>query len=295
LAAAIKIAPEELIYFAADPSQHYGYLEIPKGSGGVRVIRPPVKRLRAIQRALLKLLYSRFRLPSFMHGGMPGKSIMTHAGSHVDRRMVATLDVKNFFPSMLRHHVDPVIAAAGIVDEAAEYALSLVLLDGSLAQGSPTSCLLANLGFYNEDAGFLRLCRRRGLAYGRYVDDIAISGDVEFEELRGPFEQLIRAGGFEVASEKVLFQPASQRQIVTGLVVNDRLRPTREFITELKHAIRLCIQLGPEIPARCEGISVRALRMRLQGRLQHLRQCDPKAGRRLRGMLCGIRWSPSRI
>jgi RNA-directed DNA polymerase len=290
LAAAVKVPPAELERFAADASRYYGYIEIPKASGGLRIIRPPVKRLRVIQRRLLRLLYARFRLAPHMHGGVPRKSIFTHARSHVDRVMVATLDVKNFFPSTKHQHIEPVVAAAGITEQAAECFLDLTLLDGSLPQGSPTSCLLANLAFLKVDAGFIRLCKRRGFAYSRYVDDIAISGDAPFQELRGPFERLIYDGGYEAAPGKVLFQPASQQQVVTGLIVNDRLRPTGGFIRELKHTIRTSIKHGPEIIALVEGINVRKLRLRLQGRVQHVAQCDAKIGRRLSGMMCGVRW-----
>lgn len=291
LAVLLNVHPDFIHRVAAAPTHFYGSFTVPKANGELRTITPPKKPLRAVQRALLRFLYGRLRIPGHLHGGVPHRSIISHASLHVGHTMVATLDVKSFFPSTTRRHVEPVFAVAGIVEEALEDALALAMLNDALPQGSPTSCFLANLAFIPVDQQFLELCGRKSLNYSRYVDDIAISGKCDFSELRGPFVNFIREGGYEVASKKVLFRPSSKRQVVTGLVVNEKLRPISEFITELKHNIRLCLELGPEIVAACEGMEVGELKASLTGRVGHVAQCDPRLGRRLRGLMCGVRWA----
>jgi RNA-directed DNA polymerase len=207
--------------------------------------------------------------------------------------MVATLDVKNFFPSVRPGLVAKVFEQAGVIGDALPDAIVLTTLDEGLPQGAPTSCLLANLAFSSVDVQMIDLCRRRKLSYTRYVDDIAVSGNTSFQDLRGPFIDRIRSAGFEVADEKVHFLPAGERQVVTGLVVNAKLRPTKIFIEQLKNDIRLCVDRGPQMLAEIEGLSVRAVKSRLTGRATHVAMADPVLGRRLRGMLCGVAWSKS--
>ena len=270
LAAALRASERHIAEIVSNPANHYGYLPLPKPDGSIRKIYPPNRKLRALQRAFLEMLYGRLRAPSYLHGGIPGRSTITHAKYHVGAEMVATLDVKDFFPSTSDSAVSPVLAEAGFEDEALADALRLSMFRGGLPQGSPVSCLLANLAFCDVDLRIRRICRQRGLIYSRYVDDIAISGPGDFRELKGPFIECIRSGGYEVALRKVLFQSSAARQVVTGLVVNDKLRPTREFVRDLKHAIRLCIEHGASWVAAVEGLRVGELKARLNGRASHV-------------------------
>jgi RNA-directed DNA polymerase len=290
LAVLLGVHPDFVRRVAGKPADFYGHLTVPKANGELRIINPPRKPLRSAQRALLRVLYQRLRIPAYLHGGIPRRSIFTHASLHVGHTMVATLDVKSFFPSTTRGHIEPVFAIAGIVEEALEDAIALTMLNNSLPQGSPTSSLMANLAFIPADRRFLLLCARKSLNYSRYVDDIAVSGDYDFSELRGPFVNSIRESGYEVAPKKVNFWLSGKRQVVTGLVVNDKLRPTSEFVKELKHCIRLCMKLGPELVAASEGQTVRELKACLTGRVGHVAQCDPRMGKHLRGMIRGVNW-----
>jgi hypothetical protein len=204
--------------------------------------------------------------------------------------MVATLDVRKFFPSTTPTHIVPVLNALGFLDDALADILTFVMLESQLPQGAPTSTLLANLAFARGDTQFIELCRKRNLRYSRFVDDIAISGLDDFKELRGPFKNVIRMTGYDVANEKIHFMPDDQRQVVTGLVVNDKLRPTPQFLRQLRNDIRACINHGARLIAASEGVSVRQLKNKLNGRVAHVLHVDPEIGKRLRGMLCGVDW-----
>lgn len=274
----------------ANPASFYSEFSIPKANGESRPIRPPRRQLRDLQRRLLLEMYRRVRVRSCLHGGICGRSAVTHARAHVGRWMVATLDIRKFFPSTTPELVAPVLAALGFMDEAAADILALVMLDGQLPQGAPTSSLLANLAFAPGDTLFIELCRLRNLRYSRYVDDIAISGADDFAELCGPFKHLINMAGYAVADEKIHFMGRHQKQVVTGLVVNDKLRPTRQYLSQLKSDIRACLDNGASLIAASEGLTVRQLKNQLTGKVAHVRHVDREIGRRLRGMLCGVDW-----
>jgi RNA-directed DNA polymerase len=135
LAAVLGATVDQIAEFVASPPSHYGYFRVPKPDGDFREIRPPKKRLRAVQRMLLEQLYKRLRIPSYLHGGVPGRSIITHAKCHVGMEMVGTLDVKSFFPSTSVLAVTPVLAEAGFTDGALSDVIAMSMLDGGLPQG----------------------------------------------------------------------------------------------------------------------------------------------------------------
>jgi RNA-directed DNA polymerase len=290
LAELLGATPELISRICLAPSDFYTEFALPKPNGEMRTIRPPQKRLRSLQRNLLSEFYRRTRVRTCLHGGIRGKSVLTHAVSHVGRQMVATLDIRKFFPSTTWNHIESVVSDLGFRDEAAHDILLLVTLENQLPQGAPTSSFLANLAFNGGDVRFIKLCRRRKLRYSRYVDDIAVSGDSSFIDLRGPFMDAIELCNYSIAEEKVHFMSQSDRQIITGLVVNEKMRPTRQYITSLKQTIHFCIERGVEFAASIDGVTTRQLKNRLTGQVNYVRQVDPPLGKSLRGQLCGVDW-----
>ncbi|MGD9633717.1 MAG: reverse transcriptase family protein [Pirellulales bacterium] len=296
LALLLEVEVDFIESVVSNPEAFYTSFSIPKSNGLSREIKPPTKCLRRVQRTLLNLLYDRVVLRSCLHGGVPRKSIVTHAQSHLGRAMLATLDIRDFYPSTTLEHLRQVATALGFVDEAATDLLLLVTLNGRLPQGAPTSSLFANLAFAPGDTEFIDICRNRGrrrwnLRYSRYVDDIAISGDCDLREMRDEFVRAIGTANYTVADEKIHFKGRHERQIVTGLVVNDKLRPTKEYIRDLKHDIRNCLNLGAALVAIAEGVTVRTLKNQLSGKVAHLSRVDRELGRHFHGMMCGVDWT----
>jgi RNA-directed DNA polymerase len=205
--------------------------------------------------------------------------------------MVANLDISNFFPSTKPAQIESALQRAGCSHEVAELFAGLTTFRNGLPQGSATSMILSNLVLEPMDSRYLRLCRRHSLTYTRYVDDITISGDIDLNPLRGAFIEIIKSAGFEVQTAKVHIVPRSEPQIVTGLVVNDRLRPTSEFLSELKRTIRRCWRGSEEIAAAAdeEGLEPHELLLRLHGKANHVRSVDRKLGREIRALFTGIK------
>lgn len=278
--------------YAAETERYYGQFEVPKGSGGVRIIRPPYRPLRDIQRRILDLLAHHTMWPPHLHGAVPRKSILTNASVHVGRQMVANLDVKSFFPSIELEAVRAILAGFGIAEKPVELLASLVTCPGEdgtrcLPQGAPTSPYFANHALASSDERFLAFCKARRLRYTRYIDDLTISGDTNLKPYKGTFLRFIREAGYRVAENKVAFCGRHQRQVVTGLLVNDRLRPAPKFIRELSILIKASYWPGGpgvEIMADAEGVSIEGLKTRIAGRIAHVRRFDPSKARRLQNL-----------
>jgi RNA-directed DNA polymerase len=291
LALAIGLEERALAEMVVSAPTLYTIFRQPKKSGGFREIRPPKKPLRVVQKRIYRMLEGQVRYPRWMMGGVPKRSIFLHAERHVGQQMVATLDVKSFFPSVRSDQVRSIFERFGISNSALDAAVRLTTLEDQLPQGSPASCFLANMVFDSIDRRLDGLCRRHKLAYSRYVDDLAISGYSDFRDLRGAFIAPIEEQGFVVAPTKIHFMGQGSFQVVTNLCVNDKMRPTKAFISEVKEDIWECLNGGgPELLALEKGLSVGALKARLTGRVGHTAQADPQLGKMLRGRLYGIRW-----
>ncbi len=170
LAYALEMPPRDLENAVRQAEGGYRVFRIPKDDGTHRTICSPKPSLKHAQKQALRWLYRRVRIPRHLHGGLPGRSPQTHAGPHLKKRMVATLDILRFFESTTLGHLSPVFDRLGLREDAARAFRALATRDGNLPQGAPTSPLLANLAFHAVDDRLMRLCRRRDLTYTRYIN-----------------------------------------------------------------------------------------------------------------------------
>jgi RNA-directed DNA polymerase len=287
----IELSEDDLVRQVELAPISYSCFKQPKKSGGFREIRPPNKALRVIQKRIYRMLESRVRYPRWMMGGVPKRSIFLHARRHVGRQMVATFDVQSFFPSVNSNHVRTVLERFAISDAALEASIRLTTLDNKLPQGSPASCFLANLVLDPVDRQIDGLCRKHKLVFSRYVDDLAISGDYDLRKFRGAIISPIEKHGLVVAPDKMHFMGRGVAQVVTNLCVNDKLRPTRAFITDVTDDIWICLKDGgAQFLALENGLSIPKLKARLTGRVGHIHQADPQLGKTLKGRLYGVKW-----
>lgn len=290
LAALVKLPVNKLERLVLDAPSLYTSFEVPKPNGKTRTIRPPARPLRDLQRTLLDVLQECIRFPRWMMGGVPKRSIFDHAKPHVGRKMVATFDVKAFYPSTKPAMVRTVLERLGFRGDATDAVLRLVTQDDELPQGSPTSGFLANLALEPADRRIDALCRKHGLNFTRYVDDMAISGDTDLTKFQGTIIEAVKECGYEVAPEKIRYMSRNVSQLVTKLRVNDKMRPTREFMAEVKADIWECLNAGAAAIAAERGVPLHNLKNSLTGKVSHIRGADREAGDKLRGMLRGVDW-----
>ena len=290
-ALALDVDQTHLATIVSQAPTLYTKFQVAKKSGGFREITPPKAALRSVQRAVYRLFEGLVRYPRWMMGGVPHRSIFAHARPHVERSMVAALDVKSFFPSVAESNVRAVFSRFNLVDEALDAAVRLTTRDNQLPQGSPASCFLANLALDSPDRRIDALCRRHGLTYTRYVDDLAISGNSDLRSYCAGIIDPIMDAGFRIATEKTCFMGRHEPQVVTNLVVNDKLRPTTAFIRQVTDDIWSCLRGGgPYVLALSGGLTVAKVKSMLTGRVSHIAQADPVLGRKLRGRLYGVDW-----
>jgi len=273
-------------------NEYYYSFKRLKESGKTRELTPSRSQLKDIQIALNHFL-SRSGFPHYVHGYVKHRDALTNAMVHVRKKWVVNIDIKDFFPSC---HTDKVSKAFNLVTtdtETREMLTELVCYNNQLPQGTSTSPIVSNLVLVELDRDFHYLAKKYQFKYTRYADDITLSTDSGEcpKTFQQAFKDIIKRHGFEMNENKLKFVPASQRQVVTGFVVNsfnkcERLSPTKDYLRDLKELIRECYHEKRIAEVACEmGKTVLELKRSINGRIRYIERANPKKGQELKDML----------
>ncbi|MDO4234309.1 MULTISPECIES: reverse transcriptase domain-containing protein [Pseudomonas] len=264
LASYIGVKKGVVAYYAyyLDSAKAYTSFSIKKRSGGERTIDAPVRGLKELQRTILKKLTPEATFRHCVYGYIPGKGILQNSAVHVRQRWVLRVDIKDFFPSITTARVSGMFMHPPFcMAPKAARALALISTkDGFLPQGSPLSPWITNVICKGLDYNLKRLASKHKCYYSRYADDLFFStsnslfpaslarkSDTESnviigEELKS---EIVRAG-FLPNEEKTSLKPISQRQVVTGIVVNSRTNVPREYVKKIRAALYSWEKFGLE-------------------------------------------------
>jgi len=301
---------------------HHHRTWIRKADGSPRLLEAPKRELKDLQRQILHEILDRIPAHDAAHGFRPGRSAATGAVLHTGRAVVIGLDLEAFFTSVragrvygvFRHagYPEPVAhalaalcttttpvrvrAAAPAVRDPDQVARRRRLLDAlagpHLAQGAPTSPALANLVAFGLDRRLAGLAATAGLTYTRYADDLTFSGPGDLRRRAGAVVGLVRRiaadEGFRLHEGKTRVRTASQRQIVTGLVVNRRAQVARSDVDRLRAELHRAATHGPAAVAGAAGHP--DLRRHLEGRVAWAGTGNPRRAARLQATLDRIEW-----
>jgi len=204
-----------------------------------RHIDNPVEELKVVQSRILSRLWATLPFPETVVGGRKGRSIKTNAGFHLEQEALATIDLRDCFPSTNEHRVfDALRSILGCSTDVAILLTKLTTFQARLPQGAPTSGTLMNLVLLPLHLRLLELATSRGLCFSAYVDDLAFSGPRDQAEAIIPLAiQTVNLFGFRVGSKKVSFMPREVRQKLTGTVTNSRLSVGRERVAGVRERV----------------------------------------------------------
>lgn len=227
----------------------YNVFRIPKRTGGVRLISAPCPELKGIQKRILRRLLTRLNAHPCAMGFERGRSILTNASPHAGRDIIIRMDIQEFFPSIKSARVERFFRAIGWDKESARSLTRICTNEDALPQGAPTSPRLSNLVNIRLDARLAELARKLGIGYTRYADDLTFS----LTSTPGPdavrpgsivhiVKAILQDEGYNIHLHKKLrISRRHQRQVVTGLVVNDRPnlpRARRRWLRAVEHHVQ---------------------------------------------------------
>ena len=284
IADALEVTPEILQWLTyergADTTDHYTRFAIPKRGGGRRLISTPKPAMRAAQQWVRTNVLVPLPVSDYAAAFRPGKSIADNARLHSGKACVIRLDLKDFFGTVTFHRIRGFFQSLGynpgvstvlalICTDAPRSRVTLdgqtslvIVGDRSLPQGACTSPDLANLITAGLDARIGGLARKFGYTYSRYADDMVLSTNEEEVFAAGVISAVSRvcvAEGFTIHHRKTRIMRSPNRQLVTGLLVNDGVRLTRKDLRKVRAFLHRCETQGLDAVSAELGKDARAV------------------------------------
>lgn len=278
----------------------YTKFTIPKRDGSNRQICAPKPALRAVQRRILDHILSQVAVHDAAHGFVPGRSTVANAEPHRGAEILLKFDLKDFFPTIHYYRVLGLFTSLGYYladikfgteDSSKRIAPVLARLccytpnpfhwrRAVMPQGAPTSPTLSNLICRGLDARLHGLAEANDGIYTRYADDLTFSfrkKQLDLGRFRWWVDQICHQEGFLVNQRKFRVIRRSQRQCVTGIVVNDCLRIPREQRRLFRAIVHNCQRYGLDSQSRGRA----GFRDYLRGYASYIHMVHPEEGKQL--------------
>lgn len=292
LALLIGIEPNDLckVIWAVD-KYLYREASIPKKSGAKRNLLIPCVTLKYIQRWILDNILYKLHVSKQSTGFCKKKSILSNAQIHVGMECVINLDIKNFFPTISVEQVFRIFHYYGYTKEVSYTLAKLCTFQGYLPQGSPASPCLSNIVCLKLDKRLANLATKYSANYTRYADDITFSGNKRIVTILDIAKNIIVQEGFCINEEKQRILYHHQRQVVTGLVVNQtNVKVLKKYKRNLQTEIYFCKKFGVMSHQQKTQDSHNFYKEHLYGKAYFINMVEPEIGQKLLNQLDEIVW-----
>jgi hypothetical protein len=208
----------------------YSVYRIKKRSGKYRTITAPNEQLKKAQSDFSEYLYSKyeslFKSNKHITGFVPEMSIKDNSNLHLNKEWVVNIDIKDFFPSISAEVIKEYMFKD--LNLQTDKIIDLCCYEGALPQGSPCSPIIANLiAYWTIDSEILEMAKASNFAYSRYADDLTFSTDKiidrnKVKEFTNAICNYVNSTKvFKVNTSKINIKHRSQKQLVTGILVNN--------------------------------------------------------------------------
>lgn len=241
---------------------NYYRFDIPKKSGKTRHIAAPKTQLKTAQKQILEEILQKVEVSDLSHGFIKSRSVLTSAKAHnTSPDLLINIDLENFFPTITFERVRGVYQSFGYSGYIASLLAMLCtycermpleikgetkyikISERVLPQGSPASPMITNIICRNMDKRIDGLCKKLGLTYTRYADDMSFSymGDTEnlaIGSFLNSINKIIESEGFHMKKEKTHILRKNNRQYITGIVINnEEIGVPKKWVKILKASI----------------------------------------------------------
>lgn len=240
----------------------YTSFQIPKKSGSFREIAAPNFVLMNLQKKIkneLEVIYPQF---SAAHGFIKKKSIVTNAKQHVGKEWVLNIDLQDFFSSITFQRVYGLLISKPFCFNKSIGGLisNLLTFNGFLPQGAPTSPVISNMICLRMDRTLTKYCKKKGIDYTRYADDMTFSskyrdslGKVYNEDdniLSSELIGIIEKNGFIINDSKIRCNLYFKHQEVTGIKTNEHLNIKKMHKYRIRSMLRAWEKYGIELATK---------------------------------------------
>lgn len=158
-----------------------------------------------------------------VQGFTKGRNIVSNASFHLNRKVVYSIDIKDFFESISNKTVIDELQKLGFKAHVCEWIFKIASINNKLVQGFSTSPTLANIALQTLDIKIQKIVGTT-VNYTRYADDLYFSSESNTIELEKVIDA-IKKDGLEINPLKTQIMRKGYKQFVTGLSVTDSKIP----------------------------------------------------------------------
>lgn len=257
--------------------KHYHNVLIPKRDGSKRKLSVPDLILKSVQKSIAENILSQYPVSSYAKAYKVGSNVQRNAQPHVGKKKILKLDIEGFFDHILYSQVKNIVFCEEKFAEPIRVLLTMLCYyKESLPQGAPTSPAITNIIMYNFDETVGAFCNEKKIAYTRYCDDMTFSGDFDEGEVIAFVKGELCKLGLFLKNRKTAVIPASKRQTVTGIVVNEKLNITKDYKKKIRQEMHYIQKFGlDEHIKRCKIADKQQYVLSLRGRISFVLQTAP--------------------
>lgn len=245
LAHFLHLPRHRLFRWFRDTSSCYLPVELPKKGGGVRHLHVPNATLKNVQRRILHEILLHLPISPYATAYVKGKRLSDNAVPHCGHRYLLKLDITDFFGSI---RFDQVYSAAFNTTRYPKLIgvmlTALCCYEDVLPQGAPTSPTLSNVVMRQFDNRIGEWCKKRGITYTRYCDDMTFSADIPLYTVYRKVHSMLGDMGFSLNEKKTRFVTRASRQSVTGLTVNEQVAVSSDYKRDLRQQVHYALKFG---------------------------------------------------
>lgn len=241
--------------------------------------------MRSVQFRLLTKLLDFAVIPDYIYAFEKNKSIPEMAAKHVEKKLVISIDLKDFFHSITQKNVFDTMVKMGIGEPAARTISEIATFTYFVPQGALTSPKMANIITSHTFGPMIKeYCDSKNLDLTIYADDVTIStndDDISPAEVIQEVSNFIRAVGFRVNRDKTKIMRSSRRQYVCGVVVNKKTNLMKKERNRLRAIVHNIVTNGVEAEAAKNGIDSASFLNHIKGKVNWFRQLNSDKGQAL--------------
>jgi RNA-directed DNA polymerase len=197
-----------------------------------RILSVPSDHLKAVQRLILERLLDPIP-PHEAAFCYPGRGILDAVRRHQGHRYLLHLDLRDFFPSVRTSRVARAFRRLGFDAGATTLLTALTTYKNALPQGAPTSVAVGNLVLDRLDRSLWGVCRKYGLTYTRYVDDLAISGGRRLAGVEAEIRAIVSDCHWELSNKGGLAETGSRPRLL-GVLMGETLNVDPTYVADLR-------------------------------------------------------------
>ena len=270
--------PAKTLYgLSNNPEKHYHNVFIPKSDGSKRKLSVPDLILKKVQRSIADNILMQYPISRYAQAYKLGSSIQRNAQPHVAKKKLLKLDIEGFFDHILYSQVKDIVFYEEKFSEPIRILLTMLCYyKESLPQGAPTSPAITNIIMYDFDETVGAFCNKKKISYTRYCDDMTFSGEFNEKEIINFVRNELSKLGLHLKNRKTAVIPATKRQTVTGIVVNEKLNLTKEYKKNIRQEMYYIKKFGLDEHLNKRGLTDKhQYLLSLRGRIAFVLQTLP--------------------